>query len=302
MLFITIACGACSGFHSLIASGTTSKQLRKETDARPIGYGTMLLEAMVAIVSLACVMVLAGDSKLASQPPNFIYALGMGRFLEILGVPATIGVSFASDGIHNVRLRHARCLHTARTVHHPGTHGAFSGTAGGWLGTTLTAGIPLVFLLRPHVDAAGNAVPVWKTFWSLFGASNQLLAALTLLGVTVWLWRTRRESLGLAGDGRADRVHVCDEHMGAGQHDAAEIPECQRLCPAGRSGAVGGTGAPVAGRRDARRGDPRARDAAGAAGWAGFHGRLTTRGRRMTAKRSRPQAVSGRKARSVQSR
>ena len=69
-----------------------------------------------------------------------------------------------------------------------------SGKAGGWLGTALTAGVPLVFLLRPHVDANGNAVPVWKTFWSLFGASNQLLAALTLLGVTVWLWRTRREA------------------------------------------------------------------------------------------------------------
>ena len=52
-LFITIACGACSGFHSLIASGTTSKQLRRETDARPIGYGAMLLEAMVATLALA---------------------------------------------------------------------------------------------------------------------------------------------------------------------------------------------------------------------------------------------------------
>ena len=48
------------------------------------------------------------------------------------------------------------------------------------------------FLLRGSVDAAGNPVPVWRTFWFLFGASNQLLAALTLLGVTVWLWRTRR--------------------------------------------------------------------------------------------------------------
>ena len=49
-----------------------------------------------------------------------------------------------------------------------------------------------IFLLRPQLDGKGAAVPVWKTFWSLFGASNQLLAALTLLGVTVWLWRTRR--------------------------------------------------------------------------------------------------------------
>ena len=193
MLFITIACGACSGFHSLIASGTTSKQLRKETDAKPIGYGTMLLEAMVAIVSLACVMVLAGDSKLTTQPPNFIYALGMGRFLEILGVPATIGVSFALMAFTTfVYDTLDVCTRLGRYIIQELT--GLSGKAGGWLGTALTAGVPLVFLLRPHLDAAGNAVPVWKTFWSLFGASNQLLAALTLLGVTVWLWRTRREA------------------------------------------------------------------------------------------------------------
>jgi carbon starvation protein len=193
MLFITIACGACSGFHSLIASGTTSKQLRNETDARPIGYGTMLLEAMVAVVSLSCVMVLAGDSPLAGQPPNFIYALGMGRFLEILGVPATLGVSFALMAFTTfVYDTLDVCTRLGRYIVQELT--GMSGKAGAWLGTGLTAGVPLVFLLRPHLDAGGNAVPVWKTFWSLFGASNQLLAALTLLGVTVWLWRTRGEA------------------------------------------------------------------------------------------------------------
>jgi carbon starvation protein len=66
------------------------------------------------------------------------------------------------------------------------------------LGTALTAGVPVYFLLAtPNVvvSAAGAATappPVWRTFWELFGASNQLLAALTLLGITVWLWRTRR--------------------------------------------------------------------------------------------------------------
>jgi carbon starvation protein len=191
MLFITIACGACSGFHSLIASGTTSKQLRRETDARPIGYGTMLLEAMVAIVSLACVMVLAGDSPLANQPPNFVYALGMGRFLEILGVPATIGVSFALMAFTTfVYDTLDVCTRLGRYIIQELT--GMTGNAGGWLGTVLTAGVPLLFLLRPQLDGNGNAIPVWKTFWSLFGASNQLLAALTLLGVTVWLWRTRR--------------------------------------------------------------------------------------------------------------
>ncbi len=193
MLFITIACGACSGFHSLIASGTTSKQLRRETDARPIGYGTMLLEAMVAIVSLCCVMVLAGDDPRANQPPNFIYALGLGRFLEILGVPTAIGVSFALTAFTTfVYDTLDVCTRLGRYIVQELT--GMTGKAGAWLGTVLTAGVPMLFLLRPQLDANGNAVPVWKTFWSLFGASNQLLAALTLLGVTVWLWRTRRES------------------------------------------------------------------------------------------------------------
>ncbi|NBW96293.1 MAG: carbon starvation protein A [Planctomycetia bacterium] len=191
MLFITIACGACSGFHSLIASGTTSKQLRRETDAKAIGYGTMLLEAMVAIVSLCCVMVLAAGSPLANQPPNFVYALGMGSFLEMLGVPAAIGVSFALMAFTTfVYDTLDVCTRLGRYIVQELT--GLSGRAGAWLGTALTAGVPMLFLLRPQLDGNGNAVPVWKTFWSLFGASNQLLAALTLLGVTVWLWRTRR--------------------------------------------------------------------------------------------------------------
>jgi carbon starvation protein len=191
MLFITIACGACSGFHSLIASGTTSKQLRRETDARPIGYGTMLLEAMVALVSLCCVMVLAGDDRRVGQPPNFIYALGLGRFLEILGIPSAIGVSFALMAFTTfVYDTLDVCTRLGRYIIQELT--GLTGRAGGWLGTILTAGVPALFILRPQDGGAGPAEPVWKTFWSLFGASNQLLAALTLLGVTVWLWRTRR--------------------------------------------------------------------------------------------------------------
>ena len=193
MLFITIACGACSGFHSLIASGTTSKQLRRETDARAIGYGTMLLEAMVAVVRLCCVMVLTRDNPLTKQSPNFIYALGMGQFLEILGVPATIGVSFALMAFTTfVYDTLDVCTRLGRYIVQELT--GLTGRAGAWLGTALTAGVPLIFLLRPNLDANGNPVPAWKMFWNLFGASNQLLAALTLLGVTVWLWRTRRET------------------------------------------------------------------------------------------------------------
>jgi carbon starvation protein len=63
---------------------------------------------------------------------------------------------------------------------------------GRWLATALTAGAPLLFVMRTTLDAKGQVIPAWRTFWGLFGASNQLLAALTLLGVLVWLVRTGR--------------------------------------------------------------------------------------------------------------
>ncbi len=188
-LFIMIACGACSGFHSLISSGTTSKQLRVETDAKPIGYGSMLLEAMVAIISLCCVMMFAeGSKQLNPSQPNMIYAYGIGRFLEVLRVDPTFGIAFALMAFTtfvydtlDVCTRLGRYILQELT----GMHNFF----GKMVGTALTAGVPLFFLLRHPSDAA---VPVWRVFWNLFGASNQLLAALTLLGVTVWLWQTRK--------------------------------------------------------------------------------------------------------------
>ncbi|MFO0901178.1 MAG: carbon starvation CstA family protein [Pirellulales bacterium] len=190
MLFITIACGACSGFHSLIASGTTSKQLRRETDARPIGYGTMLLEAMVAIVSLCCVMAITQESVGDKLQPNFIYARGIGNFLNTLGVPPALGVSFALMAFTTfVYDTLDVCTRLGRFIIQELT--GWEDAKGRWLGTSLTAGVPLFFVMQSTTDLAGKPIPVWQAFWSLFGASNQLLAALTLLGVTVWLWRTR---------------------------------------------------------------------------------------------------------------
>lgn len=190
-LFITIACGACSGFHSLIASGTTSKQLRFETDAKPIGYGAMLLEAMVATLALACVMILKPTDALASQSPNQIYASGLSEYLGVMGVAKGFAVAFGLMAFTTfVYDTLDVCTRLGRYVVQELT--GLQNWAGRWLGTTLTAGIPLALILRKSVDEAGNPVPVWRTFWFLFGASNQLLAALALLGVTVWLWRTRR--------------------------------------------------------------------------------------------------------------
>jgi carbon starvation protein len=191
LLFVTIACGACSGFHSIIASGTTSKQLRKETDAKVIGYGTMLLEALVAITALGCVMMLSPgkDDALLKAPPNMIYAVGLGRFTEILGLSATFVVAFGLMAFTTfVYDTLDVCTRLGRYILQELL--GWQDTKGRLMATTLTAGVPLFFVMQTVRNAAGKSIPIWSVYWDLFGASNQLLAALTLLGVTVWLLRT----------------------------------------------------------------------------------------------------------------
>jgi carbon starvation protein len=191
ILFITVACGACSGFHALVGSGTTSKQLARERDARPIGYGMMLMEGLVAVISLACVMILAADSPLTKASPNFIYASGIGRFLDLLGIPAAFGISFGLMAFATfVYDTLDVCTRLGRYIIQEIT--GWKGWPGRSIATLLTIGVPAAFVTATLKDAAGNPVPAWKIFWNLFGASNQLLAALALMAVTVWLHRTAR--------------------------------------------------------------------------------------------------------------
>lgn len=204
LLFITIACGACSGFHSIIASGTTSKQLRREPDARPIGYGAMLLEAMVAVISLCCVMMLRADSELVTGTvrPDYLYARGIGTCTQVISnllakiglsgisIPYGVGVSFGLMAFTTfVYDTLDVCTRLGRYILQELT--GLTNRTGQWVATGLTAGVPLAFLIWQ--PGAPQGKPAWMIFWSLFGASNQLLAALTLLGVTVWLWRTYRK-------------------------------------------------------------------------------------------------------------
>lgn len=184
LLFITIACGACSGFHSIIASGTTSKQLRRETDARVIGYGSMLLEAMVAIVSLCCVMKLVSSDPMIGKDANFLYASGIGSFLSVIGIPAAFGVTFGLMAFTTfVYDTLDVCTRLGRYILQELT--GMTGNVGRVVATLITASAPGLFLFWQPGDQ-----PLWLKFWPLFGASNQLLAALTLIGVTVWLWQT----------------------------------------------------------------------------------------------------------------
>jgi carbon starvation protein len=198
-LFITVACGACSGFHGLVCSGTTSKQLDREPDAHVVGYGGMLLEAVVAVISLVCVMTLVQGSSEVQRDPNVIYALGIGRFVERFGIDETLAVSFALLAFTtfvydtlDVSTRLGRYVLQELTGWRT-RFGAFAATA-----ATVVA--PALFISSNLTDAQGRPIAAWKVFWPIFGTSNQLLAALTLLGITIWLARTgRRRAAWLTG-------------------------------------------------------------------------------------------------------
>lgn len=95
----TVACGACSGFHSLVSSGTTSKQLRDETHALPIGYGAMLVEGLLALITLSAVAVMPKNdylSILQMQGPVNTFSLGLANLSQKLGLPLSIGKTFIS--------------------------------------------------------------------------------------------------------------------------------------------------------------------------------------------------------------
>ncbi len=198
-LFVTIACGAVSGFHSLVSSGTTVKQLNRETDALPIGYGAMLVEGALAIlVILACAAGLGASywgsggtystwsgiqgGGLAAQLSAVVH--GGANFLAQLGIPRTHGrtflavtiVAFALTTLDSAtRLLRFNVEEIGHAVRFPLLANRFVASA------AAVAGIAFFAL-----------VPAGKTLWTLFGTTNQLLAGLTLLIVSVFLFKLRR--------------------------------------------------------------------------------------------------------------
>jgi carbon starvation protein len=174
-----------------VCSGTTSKQLDREPDAHAVGYGGMLLEAVVALISLACVMMLTVDAAEIKLDPNQIYALGVGRFVERFGIDRTLAVSFALLAFTtfvydtlDVSTRLGRYVLQELL--------GWRSRAGAFVATAITVLVPAIFVSASLTDAQGRPIAAWRVFWPIFGSSNQLLAGLTLLGITIWLRRTGR--------------------------------------------------------------------------------------------------------------
>ena len=196
ILFITIACGACSGFHSIVASGTTSKQLNCETDARKIGYGAMLIEGIVAVIALFTVAMLVKNDDLVHQAPLVVFGTGMGNFLSILGIPFEVGLSF---GILAVSTFLLTTLDTSTRLARYILEELLNVTSASsrYLSTLATLVIPVIFTFVTLYDAQGNIIPAWKAVWPVFGSTNQLLAGLALLVVYVWQKRKGKKTFFL---------------------------------------------------------------------------------------------------------
>jgi carbon starvation protein len=190
MLFITVACGACSGFHSIVASGTTSKQLNRESDAIGVGYGSMLLEGFLACISLAALMVFPSGSG----SPGEIYAQGITQFaLQLAPVsfwetlrPFVLSFALLCFSTFVFDTLDA-CTRLARYILMELLNWRSRSQA--FLATLLTLSLPVIAISIPPVEFEGKQVALYRVFWNIFGSSNQLLAALTLMAVTTWFAR-----------------------------------------------------------------------------------------------------------------
>ncbi|MCK5528386.1 MAG: carbon starvation protein A, partial [Kiritimatiellae bacterium] len=189
VLYVTVACGACSGFHALVASGTTSKQLDNERHIKPIAYGGMLVEGVLALVALICVVVLPKEeylARLATESPVTLFASGLSGFTAKLGLPSAVGMTFAALAISAFMLttldtatRLARF--TWQEIFLPRANGE-QGKVSRLFSNPFVATVISV-ALSGYMAFSGSANQIWP----VFGASNQMLAALTLLVVTLVL-------------------------------------------------------------------------------------------------------------------
>ena len=195
-VFIVIACGAVSGFHGLVSSGTTSKQIDKETDAVPIGYGGMVGESMLGLLAvLACTAGFRSPetwsehyaswtaaSSLSEKMRAFID--GSATFITTLGVPmelaqafiALVAVSFALTSLDSgTRLLRYNIAEIAESIRLP------------QLTKRYTASAIAVTLIGFFAFYEIQGQPVGLAMWKLFGSTNQILGGLTLLAITIYL-------------------------------------------------------------------------------------------------------------------
>lgn len=195
ILFITIACGAVSGFHSLVSSGTSSKTISNETDMLPVGYGSMLIESTLGVVSLVIACSVAVNGALPKATPFAIFGGAIGGYFKMFGIPpyvssciVTMCVSALAMTTIDAVTRIGRTMLQELLTPAPGEEqGAIAKLlCNTYVGTIVT-------LIPSYLLCLGG----YMNIWPLFGAANQLLSSLVLIGLAVFMKVTGRKNFML---------------------------------------------------------------------------------------------------------
>ena len=191
ILFITIACGAVSGFHSLVSSGTSSKTVSNEKDMLTIGYGSMLIESTLGVVSLVIACSVAVNGALPKATPFAIFGSAIGGYFTMFGIPKLISTCIVTMCVSALAMT---TIDAVTRIGRMSLQEMLSPEEGqeltGWkkfVSNTYVATI--VTLVPSYLLCLGGYLNIWP----LFGAANQLLASLVLIGLTVFLRTTGRK-------------------------------------------------------------------------------------------------------------
>ena len=191
-LFVTIACGAVSGFHSLVSSGTSSKTISNEKDMPMVGYGAMIVESLLGVVALVVVGAVAVNGTKPDGTPFSIFSSGVAGFLEKMGVPVTVATVFMTMCVSALALT---SLDSVARIGRMSFQELFYGDSTDPADMTPVQRVltnkyfaTVITLFFGYLLTLGG----YSNVWPLFGSANQLLAALVLIALAVFLKTTGR--------------------------------------------------------------------------------------------------------------
>jgi len=182
ILFVTIACGAISGWHSLVSSSGTARQIEKESDALPVGGGAMWMEMVLAVIALLTATAATGGwdayKEVYASGKFGVFAVGLANFLSHIGIPLSFGQPYGYVFLTIMGL--TICYLVVRFM-----RVASAELLGGAVPAlkNIHVGAIVALVLSLIVIWTG----VWQTIWVLFGGANQMMASLALLIITIWL-------------------------------------------------------------------------------------------------------------------
>ncbi len=182
IMFVTIACGAISGWHSIVSSSGTARQLEYETDARPVGGGVMFVEMMLATFALIIAGTIYASAAeygaAVAKGPGGVFAAGVSKFLGALGLPAALGRSYGSVMMIVLAITIMQLVIRFMRV---ATSELLSDISpifrNAHIGTIIASLLGMILVLTGW----------WQYLWVLFGGANQLMASLALMLVTAWM-------------------------------------------------------------------------------------------------------------------